>query len=322
MLNKIRYYIVVIATFIIGGLFVFVPLTVSDDRKTPKVLVIGLDGVEVGAFKTLSPPQLTRLMDDGAYTYSSKIYSEHYKGNESSSGPGWSSILTGVWPDKHGINDNAMKDHRLGSYPPLFKTLHSYNPSLKLMSFITWQPIQAEILSNVGLDINTSLEEPPYRTLKGWAKFMEYDEQAVSLATNLLTNANPDVLFIHLAQLDAAGHESGFGPNSPNYLSAMLSLDSLVGRLHEAVVTRSSYDAEDWIIIVCSDHGGKDHSHGGGSGVNEIEETILIVSGNSAQRGEITQPVYIVDAFVTAMLHMGVKDLSSFNLDGKPVGLK
>jgi hypothetical protein len=35
-------------------------------------------------------------------------------------GPGWSSFLTGVWADKHGVNDNTFRGQNYDEYPHFF----------------------------------------------------------------------------------------------------------------------------------------------------------------------------------------------------------
>ena len=48
----------------------------------------------------------------------------------------------------------------------------------------------------------------------------------------------------------------------------------------------------------------------------------VIVSGAAAERGKLAGPTHIVDAPVTALVHMGVNIEARWNLDGRPIGLK
>lgn len=50
--------------------------------------------------------------------------------------------------------------------------------------------------------------------------------------------------------------------------------------------------------------------------------TYVIVSGDGVQPGEIPQQTYLVDVPVTGLVHLGLEIDPSWQLDGKPVGLK
>ena len=67
---------------------------------TPKVLVIGIDGVRPDVLAEVPTPNLDALIADGTYTDQAQT------GLPSVSGPGWSSFLNGVWSEKHGVTNN------------------------------------------------------------------------------------------------------------------------------------------------------------------------------------------------------------------------
>ena len=50
--------------------------------------------------------------------------------------------------------------------------------------------------------------------------------------------------------------------------------------------------------------------------------SFLIVSGDGAERGELKDVTYLVDAPVTVLAHLGVAPKPEWKLDGRPVGLK
>ncbi len=78
--------------------FLLLPLVIfAGERK--HALVIGLDGVLPAALKVAKTPIMDSLALNGAITF--KAFAGGEKGTKTeqatSSGPGWSSILTGVW---------------------------------------------------------------------------------------------------------------------------------------------------------------------------------------------------------------------------------
>jgi predicted AlkP superfamily pyrophosphatase or phosphodiesterase len=156
----------------------------------------------------------------------------------------------------------------------------------------------------------------------GVLDYDRYDTVATEEAVKQLTTGNPDALFLYIGQVDVAGHTHGFHPTVPQYLDAIERADKLVGRTVAAMKDRKTAAGEDWLVIVTSDHGGRGTGHGGGHKSPEILNSFLVVSGQSAQRGKFAEQVYLVDAPVTALAHLGVKAKDAWKLDGRAVGLK
>jgi predicted AlkP superfamily pyrophosphatase or phosphodiesterase len=138
----------------------------------------------------------------------------------------------------------------------------------------------------------------------------------------LLTEDNPTAMFVYFGQVDETGHKRGFHPSVAQYIEAIRRVDGHIGRVLAALQSRKSYDQEDWLILVSSDHGGKGTEHGGGHREPEILNSFLIVHGNAAKPGKIEQQTYLVDVPVTALTHSGVRIDPAWNLDGKPVALR
>src|ERR1043165_1718028 len=91
-----------------------VPTTAFAAARTPKVLVIGLDGTLLNRVRDADAPRLEALMAAGL-TAPSAIYANPMA--PTMSGPGWSTLITGVWPDKHNVKDNNFTGHRFAQYP-------------------------------------------------------------------------------------------------------------------------------------------------------------------------------------------------------------
>jgi predicted AlkP superfamily pyrophosphatase or phosphodiesterase len=290
----------------------------SAAAQTParKVLYLGIDGTRFDAVEKAETPHLDALKEDGIYSDRCLILGERYRKNDTISGPGWSSILCGVWADKHGVHDNSFRGANYGEFPSLFTRLKQVRPETKGAALVTWEPIRKWIVLKADVSINYERRE------NSVADYDRYDTQAADEAARLLAKENPDLLFLYLGQVDVAGHTHGFHPTVPEYLAAIERADKLVGKVVAAMKARPPYAGEDWLVIVTSDHGGKGTGHGGGHETPEILHSFLIVSGPAARRGRFEEQVYLVDAPVTALAHLGVTAKEEWKLDGRVVGLK
>ena len=288
----------------------------AQDGMNNKVLFLGIDGTRFDAIEKAEAPQLLGLCEEGIHSPHCLILGDRYQKNNTISGPGWSSILTGVWADKHGVHDNSFDGRNYEAFPHFFALAKQVVGKLSTASYVTWEPIHKFIVS--AADESQSFEDKQHGVLD----YDRYDDQATEAAINRLQSSDPDVVFLYFGQVDVAGHNHGFHPSVKEYIDAILRVDAKIEKVLAAVKQRKTFEQEDWLVIVTSDHGGKGTGHGGGHKVPEILNSFLIVSGPSAQRGEFKQQTYLVDAPVTALAHLGIEINPAWKLDGRPVGLK
>lgn len=277
------------------------------------VLIIGIDGVRPDALKVAKTPNLDRLIAEGTYASATDIVAPRETKSDTISGPGWSNILTGTWSDKHGSLDNKFQGTHYDEYPHFFARLKEVQPRAFTVSLSTWKPIDEKILS--AADEHADFE--------GNAKdYPGSDAKAAKRAAEVLKEKDPTAMVVYFGSVDVAGHTYGFHPTVPEYTAAIERIDGHVGEVLEAVRSRKNAANEDWLTIVCTDHGGQGKNHGGGRNIPEIRNVFLIVSGASAKRGEDASPTYQVDVVPTALKHLGVTPKDEWKLDGKAVGVK
>ncbi len=281
--------------------------------KTKKVLLLGIDGCRFDAIQAAEAPHLDRLMAEGCYDADCQILGGRFQGNDTISGPGWSSILTGVWADKHGVLDNDFKVKHYEEYPHFFARLKEKRRDAFTVSIVSWIPIQQHIVS--AADIRELY--PPVGK-----DYVRADEMATKSAVKILTESDPTALFLYIGQVDETGHKDGFHPTVPSYIQAIENADRYIGMVLDAVHVRKTFDQEDWLVLVTADHGGKGTGHGGGHNVPEIRNSFVIISGPDAKRGPLDEVTYLVDVPVTALTHLGVAIDPAWHLDGRPIGLK
>lgn len=532
-----------------------------EDRAHKRVLIIGMDGTRPDALLKARTPAFDRLIREGAFTDQAQILGKRYQKNDTISGPGWSSILTGVWADKHGVHDNNFKGKNYELFPHFFKRLKRERPDAQTASFVSWEPIHKYILSEADiaeveslpraknqiadlsvsaskLNINTRdgkwhhllavrkqdvlqlyLDGTQIASLSGvnldfalggafyylgrdtrtgqtcfhgqlddvriWKRALSAEEitllakstavsvhsvdrkgllaeymfenspesdgkvkqfsdtagdtggpfpanavspsselhrvklgsgaesQALDLAAagskstglriaitepfrdvtrsdftiearfkttdqgrnilmgnydgkagalnlelhqgntvrvyvqppdprnagalkregerdkiiaakaaRILSEENPSAMFVYFHQTDATGHAIGFSPEVPEYVSAIENVDACVNTVLKAMHSRPNYENEDWLTIVCTDHGGLKRSHSNGHQVPEIRRVFMIVHGPSVKPGRIQEQAYLVDVTATVLAHLLGEVDPQWQLDGKAVGVK
>lgn len=284
--------------------------------QAPKshVLIIGIDGCRPDALEIAKTPNLDLLIKEGAYSNETQILGERYQKNNTISGPGWSSFLTGVWADKHGVHDNSFKGKNYEQYPHFFKRLKQQFPDAKTATFVDWKPIDDHIVSDADIRIVYDAH--------GADGYTKEDAKLTDAAVKCLSEDDPHAVMVYLGQVDETGHRYGFHPKVPEYIKAIERVDEHIGKLIMTMKSRKNFKDENWRVVMSTDHGGQGLGHGGGHKIPEIRTTFFIVSPTAKSFDIKKQQTYVVDVAVTALVHLGVKIQLEWKLDGKAVGVK
>ena len=265
--------------------------------KENKVLIIGIDGCRPDALLAANTPNLDALWKNGAYSF-------HARTDElSSSGPCWTAMLTGVWHLKHKVISNDYLQPDLKNYPHFFHRVREEKPDLLTYSLANWGPI------------HLILQEGDATYFASAGKDAKVAKQVVAI----LEKEDVDVMFVQLDEVDGAGHRHDYSVESENYLKAIEKNDRQVGMMVRALEQRPKLEKENWLILVSTDHGGSNYSHG--KNIPEHTTVFFIASGDSVAKGEIQGDVGVVDVAVTAMQHLGIPAKASWFLDGRVSGL-
>ena len=294
-----------------------VPAAGPPGRSRRKVLHIGIDGVNaVDMLDHAATPHLDGLVAEGVIGVS-QPYGPDVAAIES--GPGWCTIATGVWPDRHGVVDNTFAGARFDAYPDWLTRLEQADPGYSTYCITNWAPLgvpggPGPVFSSA-IDVNLAFEamDVPGGYLAG-------DSTTTATTAGWLRDQDSDAHFVYIGNVDIVGHVFGSGPEVPIYIRAIEKADRQVGALLAAMRDRPTYADEDWLVLVSTDHG---HRSGGGhGGASEAERTVwLIAAGGDVPRGGGPGgPPQMVDAAATALAHLGVAIDPAWGLDGVPVG--
>ncbi|MFP6874495.1 MAG: LamG-like jellyroll fold domain-containing protein, partial [Verrucomicrobiales bacterium] len=272
-----------------------------------RVLLIGIDGVRSDAMQAADTPNMDVLSAAGAVSYDA--FAGGIPGTATqqvtSSGPGWSSILAGVWTNKHGVTSNSFSGDNYEDYPHFFRRVKEVNAAACTASIVQWSPIDTYIVGAV--DAFTD-----HRATAGGGQSVA-DQASAYLAGN-----NPDVLMLHFDDVDHAGHGSGYSANNSTYLAAIAKVDDQIGEVIDAIEARPNFAAEDWLIIITTDHGGLGTGHGGQSA---DERTIFFIASGGAISKRIISPGPGHTAPPpTAFRHLGIAINPAWGWESEPFG--
>jgi predicted AlkP superfamily pyrophosphatase or phosphodiesterase len=206
------------------------------------------------------------------------------------------SMLSGMMPDKHGIDWNSADSTR-GKIngPTLFSVAHEAGFSTAM---IVGKP-KLEHLNLPG-SVDTFI----------YAGYT--DRQVTDQVFELIAAGPPDVLFVHLPDLDSAGHLTGW--MSSAQLSIVALTDSLISDMVRAL-DRDGY-LENTLLLITADHGGSDFSHGSASPEDMTIPWLAVGPGVSAGK-TLSTDISTVDTAATALYALNLPIPPEW--DGQPV---
>ncbi len=231
-------------------------------KTEKKAIVLGYDGCRADILAEIDEANsgIAALKNEGAALdlyYCGGVNYPELNTQDTSTAPGWCSILTGYWADVHGITGNDI------TKTMDTKTLLTYLVEEKVADssvFITkWK-------GHFSRDNATYLEEKAYceqNSLPVSFTLSEGDENSHALTLAEINKADcADFIFTIYEPTDSTGHNRGFTFNNPKYKEAFKQEDAYALEAINAIKARPTYEKEDWLIIITADHGGIGTGHG------------------------------------------------------------
>ncbi len=254
------------------------------------VVIISVDGLRPEALEQANTPVFDALRLGGAYSPTAQTTLP------SVTLGGHASMLSGMDTVKHGLdwNDYLPKRGKING-PTLFSVAHTAGLQ---SSMIVAKPRLQHIILPGSVD----------KYIYGGAT----DRQVVEAATEVIKDGLPDLLFIHLPDVDSEGHVTGW--LSPTQLRVVSRTDAFIGRLI-ASLQENGYLAQT-LLLITSDHGGLGKKHGSD---HPAEMTIpWLAFGPTVPPGlNLQQEIVVYDTAATALYAFGLPIPDSW--DGQPV---
>jgi predicted AlkP superfamily pyrophosphatase or phosphodiesterase len=246
------------------------------------VIVIGIDGFGAAAVRDNPTPRIHELMSSGAWTLKARGVMPTV------SSPNWASMIMGAGPEQHGVTSNEWQPNKFefspvcrGSaeiFPTVFGTLRQQRPTARISILHDW-------------DDFARLTEPGVATL---IKHTSGAAATVDAGIAEWRQNQPALLFLHIDEVDHAGHDKGWG--SREYRDMVGTVDSLAGKLVDAV--RATPAGASTTFILSADHGGVGTKHGGMS-MTELEIPWIASGAGIVKNREVSAAVNTFDTAAT-----------------------
>ena len=288
-----------------------------------RVLFIGIDGCRadamVAAMERGLAPQLKTLSEAPNGLLTLKCYAGGELGTPTHqptvSGPGWTSLLTGVWMNQHGVKDNRFIGGRFRTYAHFMRRIKEVKAEAFCASFADWPPIHDFIADGSCEDGKEFLDVKFTCVPDAKRHYIDNPEKDIEVrdeALKTLCSQNPDAMFVYFGQVDEFGHgavdslrRGSFDPENLLYLNAISHVDSNVGELVRAMRARPKFAEEEWLVLITTDHGGRGNGHGGDS---DAERNIwLVAEGPNLPRERLmNEPVPQTTLVPMIYAHLGI----------------
>lgn len=241
-----------------------------------RVIILTIDGLRPDAIRIAGMPNLLNLIQNGAYSLTAQTI------DPSSTLPAHASMLTGQCPAKHGVDWNDYEPEQgFAQGIDLFDITHQAN--MKTYIFAGKEKMQ-QLTEPASLD-----------------QFVYNGQGDTALMEQLMMEFPRDFgfLFIHFPTTDRMGHDYGW--LSPEQIQSIQNADTAIGQLMDTLEAYNLF--KDTLIIITSDHGGHEDTHG----YNIPEDMTIpwIIVGPGIKRAQLTTPINIMDTAATAAFALG-----------------
>jgi predicted AlkP superfamily pyrophosphatase or phosphodiesterase len=259
---------------------------------TDHLIVVSIDGLRPDAIQRYNLQTLTRLMGEGAYTLEARTILP------STTLPSHTSMLTGLAPAVHGVTWNSDRTDELGvvTAPTIFAL--AKQSGYTTAAFFSKSKFHH--LQQAGsLDYTQAPRGSPVMAT-----------QTIPDAIRYLQKKRPNLLFVHIAEPDYAGHSVGW--MSSVYGWAARRADGAVGSLLEAA--DRTYGPSGYTVIITADHGG----HGRDHGTDDPRDVMIpwIAWGVGVNRTSELGAIRTMDTAATVLWLLGVREPS--DMQGVP----
>ena len=250
-----------------------------------RVLIFSVDGLRPDVLLRAYMPRVREMCKSGSFTFWAETSREAY------TLPCHVSMLTGTPSEKHGVTWNDYIEESYPNVPTLFEIAKQAGLTTAMatgkMKFIVFTKPGA-------LDTYYLPPDEPVT-----------DQEVATQAVRLIRDRQPHVMFVHLANVDAAGHDFGWG--SSQQIAAAEQADRAVGIVLDVLDDLNL--KESTLVMLTADHGGSGKTHGEGDPRSQFIPWIAVGPGLKKDHDLTLDPerrIGVETTFATACAFLGL----------------
>ncbi|NXF08967.1 ENPP3 phosphodiesterase, partial [Smithornis capensis] len=221
-----------------------------DGFDLPPLILFSMDGFRAEYLQTWSSllPNIEKLKTCGTHSkymravYPTKTFPNHY------------TIVTGLYPESHGIIDNNMYDVTLNKHFSL-SGMEKFEPSWwkgqPVWLTAMYQNLKAGTYFWPGSDVPINGTYPNLYTVFNSSVIYEQRISGILKWLDETKSKRPDFYTLYIEEPDSSGHS--FGPVSGGVIKALQVADQALGMLMDGLKLRNLHNCVN--LIVLADHG-------------------------------------------------------------------
>ena len=235
----------------------------AESKKIKKAIVLGYDGCRADALSLIDsqhPSAIKTLTDEGGkcvLTYCGGKNLPAFNTQDTSTAPGWCTMLTGKWADITGVTGNGIP--KSNNNLTLLTTLVEDETISSSAFCVSWG-------GHFSDSDSTYINEKEYCQSKNLSVAFDKsddDEGTKKVVTDYVNSKDcPDFIFSIFEYCDHCGHSTGFNLKNPDYTGAFFDAEKTASEIINDIKARDTFENEEWLIIITSDHGGYNLAHG------------------------------------------------------------
>ncbi|HOZ98460.1 MAG TPA: DUF4983 domain-containing protein [Niabella sp.] len=203
--------------------------------KARKVLMLIVDGGYGTEIKKIAPPNMNDLSGNSIFSWDA--LNSVSNTIDVTDQQGWATLLTGVAPEKHGVI-SEVSTNNFTQYPTIFSRLKTASAALRTVAIGSSSALTGTIAA-------AASEK----------KLVANDAAVKDAILAELNTGNPDFLVAQFSGVETAGQEGGYLASSEAYKTAVLTIDTYVGAIANALNARANAPNEDWMLLITSAKG-------------------------------------------------------------------
>lgn len=241
-----------------------------------KVLVVMVDGLVGSQLRTYMPAHMTKMLEKSKFSYEAKA------DINTGDAPSLVTLLSGYPSSVHHVTtdsylpdiDNSHPHGEISYSPSLISRIEDKEPKKNTVVIMRNAALTGIMLGDADL-----------------SKVEDSDQAVATESVNYLKNNNPDFLLVQFSGAQDAGRQDGFVMSNSGYKSALDNIDGYIKTLQEALEGRSNYQNENWLIVICSAHGGTAEGGFGGTSSEEMNTFAMYYNKDFVKNEIRTEPM-------------------------------